>query len=97
MTPLLLVAAPRLHSPNLLVYEIARSFGLAGFVILAMQPILVARLKWIERPFGMDMLSRFHKSMGIFVTVMMAVSPDFDGIWRRPGSRLQPALVYLGR
>jgi predicted ferric reductase len=79
---LLLVAALRIHSPNLLVYEIARSFGLAGFVILAMQPVLVARLKWIERPFGMDMLSRFHKSMGIFVTVMMASHPvlmEFGG------------------
>ncbi len=40
-----------------------------------MQPVLVARLKWIERPFGMDMLSRFHKSMGIFVTVMMVSHP----------------------
>jgi predicted ferric reductase len=95
---LLLVAAPRLHSPNLLVYEIARSFGLAGFVILAMQPVLVARLKWIERPFGMDMLSRFHKSMGIFVTAMMASHPvlmEFGG-----GQVLafsQPWYIWVGK
>ena len=95
---MLLVAAPRLHSPNLLVYEIARSFGLAGFVILAMQPVLVARLKWIERPFGMDMLSRFHKSMGIFVTAMMVSHPvlmEFGG-----GQVLgfsQPWYIWVGK
>jgi predicted ferric reductase len=95
---LLLVAALRIHSPNLLVYEIARSFGLAGFVILAMQPVLVARLKWIERPFGMDMLSRFHKSMGIFVTAMMASHPvlmEFGG-----GQVLgfsQPWYIWVGK
>jgi predicted ferric reductase len=95
---LLLVAALRIHSPNLLVYEIARSFGLAGFVILAMQPVLMARLKWIERPFGMDMLSRFHKSMGIFVTAMMVSHPilmEFGG-----GQVLgfsQPWYIWVGK
>jgi predicted ferric reductase len=98
VSPLLLVAFMRLHSPNLLVYEIARSFGLAGFVILAMQPVLAARLKWIERSFGMDVLSRFHRSMGVFVTVMMASHPilmEFGG-----GQVLaisQPWYIWVGR
>ncbi len=63
-----------------------------------MQPVLVARIKWIERPFGMDILSRFHRSMGIFVTVMMASHPvlmEFGG-----GQVLafdQPWYIWLGR
>lgn len=63
-----------------------------------MQPVLVARLKWIERHFGMDMLSRFHKSMGIFVTVMMTSHPilmEFGG-----GQVLafsQPWYVWVGK
>lgn len=63
-----------------------------------MQPVLVARLKWIERPFGMDMLSRFHKSMGIFVTVMMTSHPimmEFGG-----GQVLafsQPWYIWVGK
>jgi predicted ferric reductase len=95
---LLLVAALRIHSPNLLVYEIARSFGLAGFVILALQPVMVARIKWIERPFGTGALTAFHKSMGIFVTVLMVSHPilmEFGG-----GQFLaftQPWYIWVGR
>jgi len=95
---LLLVAAPGVHSPNLLIYEIARSFGLAGFVILAMQPVLVARIKWIERHFGMDMLSRFHKSMGIFVTVMMTSHPILMELGGGQVAALsQPWYIWIGR
>lgn len=92
------MAALRIHSPNLLVYEIARSFGLAGFVILALQPVLVARLKWIERPFGMDMLSRFHKSMGIFVTAIMVSHPILMELGGGQVAGLsQPWYIWVGR
>lgn len=76
-SPLLLVTALGLHSPNALIYEIARSFALSAFAIVCLQPVLVARLKWIERPFGMGILSRFHKSMGIFVTILLLSHPSF--------------------
>ncbi len=98
ISPLLLVTILRIHSPNLLVYEIARSFGLAGFVILMMQPVLTARIKWIESYFGRAALTRFHKSIGIFVTVMMVSHPilmEFGG-----GQVLaftQPWYIWVGR
>jgi predicted ferric reductase len=75
ISPLLLVTALGLHSPNELPYEIARSFALSAFAILCLQPVLTARLKWIERPFGMDILSRFHKIMGVFVTFLLLSHP----------------------
>lgn len=76
-SPLLLVTALGLHSPNELIYEIARSFALSAFAILCLQPVLAARLKWIESPYGMDVLSRFHKYMGIFVTILLLLHPPF--------------------
>ncbi len=75
ISPLLILLKLHVGTPNETIYEIARSLALSGFVILALQPVLVARLKWIERPFGMDILSRFHKSMGLFATLLLISHP----------------------
>ncbi len=77
VSPLLILLALHIGSPNETIYEIARSLALSGFAILTLQPVLVARLKWLERPFGMDIVSRFHKSMGIFATVLLISHPPF--------------------
>ena len=98
ISPLLLVTVLRIHSPNLLVYEIARSFGLSGFAILMMQPVLTARIGWIERYFGRAALTRFHKSIGIFVTIMMASHPI---LLELGGGQVlaftQPWYIWVGR
>ena len=100
-SPLLLVTALRLYSPNELLYEIARSFGLSAFAILCLQPVLVARLKWIERPFGMDILSRFHKSMGVFLAILLLSHPPLlalgGGGWSLITSLEQPWYIWLGK
>jgi predicted ferric reductase len=77
VSPLLILLALHIGSPNETIYEIARSLALSGFAILTLQPVLVARLKWLERPFGMDIVSRFHKAMGIFATVLLISHPPF--------------------
>jgi predicted ferric reductase len=101
ISPLLLVIALHLHSPNELPYEIARSFGLSAFAILCLQPVLVARLKWIERPFGMDILSRFHKSMGIFLAIVLLSHPPLlalgGGGWSLITSLEAPWYIWLGK
>lgn len=73
--PLVLVTLFGHHGTRTLTYEIGRSFALAGFCIIALQPLLAARLKWIERPFGLDIVSRFHKSMGIFAALLVVLHP----------------------
>jgi predicted ferric reductase len=41
-----------------LFYEIGKSFVLIGITILTFQILLAGRFKWIERPFGFDVLIR---------------------------------------
>lgn len=55
--------------------ELGRSFALLGFTIVTLQFVLSARLSWLERPFGLDMLFRFHKAMAVFATVLLLLHP----------------------
>ncbi len=73
--PLTILVLLREHSPNDLIYEVGRSFALSGFALLAMQTLLVARLKMADRAFSMEMLSRFHKSMGVFAAILLVCHP----------------------
>jgi predicted ferric reductase len=57
------------------VYETGKSFALLGFLILALQFVLAARFKWIERPFGLDILIRFHRHAGVFAAVLLLLHP----------------------
>lgn len=75
ITPLVLAAIFRPDRIDILPCELGRSFALLGFAILAMQFVLSARLKWIERPFGLDMLFRFHKAMGVFAASLLVIHP----------------------
>jgi predicted ferric reductase len=57
------------------IYEIGKNFGLTAFMILMFQPLLAGRFKWIEAPFGMDILVRFHKYMAIFALCLLVLHP----------------------
>ena len=46
--------------------ELGKMFSLLGFTILALQPVLSARIRWIEKPFGLDVLLLFHRNMALF-------------------------------
>ncbi len=53
----------------------ARALGLVGFSILAIQVALGSRLKFIDRPWGMDRVMRFHKWAAIGAFVMLLLHP----------------------
>lgn len=74
-SPLILIAALRVHGDYSFVFEIGRGAGLAAFGIIILQPVLAARIRLIEQPFGMDMVSRFHRFMGIFVAILLLLHP----------------------
>lgn len=49
--------------------------GLLGMAVLLVQPLLAARLRWMERPFGQDRLLRFHRLMGAAALALLVVHP----------------------
>ena len=52
-----------------------KAAALLGFSILAMQFVLSARIKWAERPFGLDRVMRFHKWMGVTAGFLILAHP----------------------
>ena len=59
------------ESSSSVVHEAAKNMALAGFTILVLQVLLAARVKWIERAFGFDILIRFHKQMAVFAVLLL--------------------------
>ncbi|MGM0484676.1 MAG: ferredoxin reductase family protein [Candidatus Krumholzibacteriota bacterium] len=58
-----------------LLAELGRSSALVGFMILAMQSLLAGRFKWITRPFGFDIVIRFHRNMAILAVCLIILHP----------------------
>jgi len=75
LSPLLIVAVLNPPSGQKIPYEIGKGFALVGFMILAIQAILASRFKVIERPFGFDIVIRFHKHMAVFAALLVLSHP----------------------
>jgi predicted ferric reductase len=57
------------------IAKTADAIGLLAFGILSLQFLLASRLPWIERPFGLDRLIRFHRSMGVTAAALLVAHP----------------------
>ncbi len=53
----------------------ARTLGLVGFSILALQVVLGSRLTFIDRPWGLDAVMRLHKWAAIAASVLLLMHP----------------------
>jgi len=62
---LIMLTFVRPHTGDGLIHQIGKNCALVAFIILSLQVILAARIKWIERPFGLDMIFRYHKAAGV--------------------------------
>ncbi len=71
----ILVAIVRPHSHASLVYTLGMNCALVGASIVLLNPVLAARLRWIERPFGLDMVLRYHKAMAWFAALLLVLHP----------------------
>jgi predicted ferric reductase len=49
--------------------------ALIAVAVLSMQFVLSARLRWIERPFGLDRIMLFHRCMAIFAVALLLMHP----------------------
>ena len=75
LSPLLIVAVFNPPSGQKIVYEIGKGFALVGFMILGLQAVLASRFKVIKRPFGFDIVIRFHKHMAVFAVLLILSHP----------------------
>ncbi|MFO8031544.1 MAG: ferredoxin reductase family protein [Desulfohalobiaceae bacterium] len=55
--------------------DIGRNLALIGFMVLILQFLLAARVKWIERAFGLDILLRFHKYIAVTAAGCLLLHP----------------------
>jgi predicted ferric reductase len=85
-------------------YATATALGvncaLVGFTLLSMQFLLTARLSWIEAPFGLDLILRFHRAMAFVIVALLCVHPML--IASDQGERLltglhMPWCIWAGR
>lgn len=74
-TPLVLLVVISPPTDHGLLYELGKGFALLGFSIVVMQFVLAARLHWVEQPFGLDLVLRFHKVMGVYATFLLCIHP----------------------
>lgn len=84
-----------------ILIEAGQIFALIAFVIIAVQLILTARFKWMERAVGLDRLYRFHALMGITAGVLLLAHPVLiawgGGHWRLIYGLSFPWFIWLGR
>ena len=74
-TPLLTFAALNRISDHLRSAELGVDCAVIGFSILALQFVITARLRWVEAPFGLDVLLGFHRAMALVAMALLCVHP----------------------
>src|SRR5689334_16089962 len=55
--------------------EVGIGCAVVGFTILALQFVITGRLRWIEAPFGLDVLLVLHRVMALVATAALMVHP----------------------
>jgi predicted ferric reductase len=58
-----------------LVTQLGVNCALVGFTLLSMQFLLTARLPWIEAPFGLYLVLRFHRAMALMIFALLCAHP----------------------
>ena len=75
MTPLGVFAAFTPNSGHGLIVEIGVDCAVVAFTILALQFVISARLRWLEAPFGLDVVLRFHRAMAMVAMSLLCIHP----------------------
>jgi predicted ferric reductase len=75
LTPLAAFAVLGPHSHRAAAAELGVDSAVVAFTILALQFVVSARLRWIEAPFGLDVLLRFHRTMAFLAIGLLCLHP----------------------
>lgn len=81
--------------------QLGMGLGLVGLPMLALQFVLSARLRRLERPFGQDMVYGFHSAMGVLAALLLLAHPVVlaaaDDKWPLLWSARAPWYIWVGR
>lgn len=69
---LALVIAPDTHG---FVLNLAWGCGLVGFAILTLQVVLASRFRWLDHPFGLDVVMQFHPRTALLAGLLLLLHP----------------------
>jgi len=75
LTPVVVVTVNSLEPGDTFAYNLGRCCALLAFTIIVLQVALAARLKWIEKPFGLNLTFPFHRRMGVFAGILLLLHP----------------------
>ena len=75
LLPFLTVAAYHLKTEDVYFYNLGRCFAQLAFALLVLQVVLASRLRWVERPFGLNLTFPFHRRMGTFAAILLLLHP----------------------
>jgi predicted ferric reductase len=75
LTPLTAFAALSPHSHHPVAAELGIDCAVVAFTILALQFVIAARLRWIEAPFGLDVVLQFHRTMAFVAMGLLCLHP----------------------
>ncbi len=75
LTPLTLFAILSPVSHHAPLVEIGMDCAAVAFPILALQFVISARLRWLEAPFGLDVVLQFHRMMAFVALVLLCAHP----------------------
>jgi predicted ferric reductase len=75
LTPLAVFAIASPNSHHAPIVEIGVDCAVVALTILALQFVISARLRWIEAPFGLDVVLRFHRTMALVAMGLLCIHP----------------------
>jgi predicted ferric reductase len=75
LTPLAVFAVGSPNSKHELIAEMGVNCAVVAFTILALQFVISARLGWVEAPFGLDVVLRFHRAMAMVAMGLLCIHP----------------------
>ncbi len=96
------------HPVSSFARELGKGAALVGFALMALQVILAGRFRFVDRRFGLDVVMRFHRRMGMLIAPLLVAHPvllavdagsawlfSFDTGWRIGLGKLALGLLLL--
>lgn len=100
LTPLAILAALQAESDQPRIAEAGGCCAIVGFTVLSLQFVITARLRWIEAPFGLDLILAFHRTMALVAAGLLgahALLVSWAEGWSLLVGLRMPWYIWAGR